>query len=237
MAKEKPSKKDVTNEVNETTEEVAQEVTEEVTEETVAEKPVEAPVKEEPKAAAKAKDKYEESKKKDSDASFDVVKAILTDNDLTVDRKLERISEEAHVSYKSIIETFKEFDVATQGGTYIKNPEKYGQQVKGLYDVFRKVLDNTDTYVAMLQIEILMLLFSKYQDSSLTVTSVFAYGEAFGGSEAEYQDFVYIITTLGIFKECLASGKLEQVTKLIDFNRADFLHGKKLEEYYLNVLR
>ena len=89
----------------------------------------------------------------------------------------------------------------------------------------------------MIQIEILMLLFSKYQNSSLTVTSVFAYGEAFGGSEAEYQDFVYIITTLGIFKECLAAGKVENVTKLIDFNRADFLHGKKLEEYYLNVLR
>lgn len=225
MAKVKPSKKD----------EVVEEVGTDIPEEVPAEEPKDTPVVEEP--AEKVEDKYTESKKIDSDKSFDIVKSILTNNDLTVDRKLERISAEAHVSYKSIIETFQEFDVATQGGTYIKNPEKYGQLVKGLYDVFRKVLENTDTYVSMIQIEILMLLFSKYQNSSLTVTSVFAYGEAFGGSEAEYQDFVYIITTFGIFKECLAAGKVENVTKLIDFNRADFLHGKKLEEYYLNVLR
>ena len=229
MAKVKPSKQD------ETIEEVVEEVGTENPVEAPAEEPKDTPVVEQP--AEKVEDKYTESKKIDSDKSFDIVKSILTDNDLTVDRKLERISAEAHVSYKSIIETFQEFDVATQGGTYIKNPEKYGQLVKGLYDVFRKVLENTDTYVSMIQIEILMLLFSKYQNSSLTVTSVFAYGEAFGGSEAEYQDFVYIITTLGIFKECLAAGKVENVTKLIDFNRTDFLHGKKLEEYYLNVLR
>ena len=229
MAKVKPSKKD------EAIDEVVDEVGTDIPEEVPAEEPKDTPVVEEP--AEKVEDKYTESKKIDSDKSFDIVKSILTNNDLTVDRKLERISAEAHVSYKSIIETFQEFDVATQGGTYIKNPEKYGQLVKGLYDVFRKVLENTDTYVSMIQIEILMLLFSKYQNSSLTVTSVFAYGEAFGGSEAEYQDFVYIITTLGIFKECLAAGKVENVTKLIDFNRADFLHGKKLEEYYLNVLR
>jgi len=229
MAKVKPSKKD------EAIDEVVEEVGTDIPEEVPAEEPKDTPVVEEP--AEKVEDKYTESKKIDSDKSFDIVKSILTDNDLTVDRKLERISAEAHVSYKSIIETFQEFDVATQGGTYIKNPEKYGQLVKGLYDVFRKVLENTDTYVSMIQIEILMLLFSKYQNSSLTVTSVFAYGEAFGGSEAEYQDFVYIITTLGIFKECLAAGKVENVTKLIDFNRADFLHGKKLEEYYLNILR
>lgn len=229
MAKSKLSKQD------NATEEVVEEVGTDIPEEVPAEEPKEAPVEEKP--AEETKDKYTESKKIDSDKSFNIVKSILTDNDLTVDRKLERISAEAHVSYKSIIETFKEFDVATQGGTYIKSPEKYGQLVKGLYDVFRKVLDNTDTYVSMLQIEILMLLFSKYQNSSLTVTSVFAYGEAFGGSEAEYQDFVYIITTLGIFKECLAAGKVENVTKLVDFNRADFLHGKKLEEYYINVLR
>lgn len=229
MAKVKPSKKD------EAIDEVVEEVGTDIPEEVPAEEPKDTPVVEEP--AEKVEDKYAESKKIDSDKSFDIVKSILTDNDLTVNRKLERISAEAHVSYKSIIETFQEFDVATQGGTYIKNPEKYGQLVKGLYDVFRKVLENTDTYVSMIQIEILMLLFSKYQNSSLTVTSVFAYGEAFGGSEAEYQDFVYIITTLGIFKECLAASKVENVTKLIDFNRADFLHGKKLEEYYLNVLR
>ena len=229
MAKVKPSKKD------EAIDEVVEEIGTDIPEEVPAEEPKDTPVVEEP--AEKVEDKYTESKKIDSDKSFDIVKSILTNNDLTVDRKLERISAEAHVSYKSIIETFQEFDVATQGGTYIKNPEKYGQLVKGLYDVFRKVLENTDTYVSMIQIEILMLLFSKYQNSSLTVTSVFAYGEAFGGSEAEYQDFVYIITTLGIFKECLAAGKVENVIKLIDFNRADFLHGKKLEEYYLNVLR
>lgn len=228
MAKVKPSK-------TEAIDEVVEEVGTDIPEDVPAEEPKDTPVVEEP--AAKVEDKYADSKKIDSDKSFDIVKSILTDNDLTVYRKLERISAEAHVSYKSIIETFQEFDVATQGGTYIKNPEKYGQLVKGLYDVFRKVLENTDTYVSMIQIEILMLLFSKYQNSSLTVTSVFAYGEAFGGSEAEYQDFVYIITTLGIFKECLAAGKVENVTKLIDFNRADFLHGKKLEEYYLNVLR
>ena len=224
MAKEKPSKK-----VN-------------ATEVEVDESTVDTPAQEEPKSAPEetakpaAKDKYAESKAKDSEKSFDVVKAILSDSNLTVDRKLEKISEEAHVSYKSIIETFKEFDTATQGGVYIKNPNQYGQQIKGLYDVFRKVLENKDTYVSMLQIEILMLLFSKYQDSSLAVTSVFAYGEAFGGSEAEYQDFVYIITTLGIFKECLAANSVRSIPKLVNFNREDFLHGKKLEEYYLNVL-
>lgn len=231
MAKEKPAKKVNATEV---------EVDESTVDTSAQEEPKSAPEEtaqpevETPKPAAK--DKYAESKTKDSEKSFDVVKAILSDSNLTVDRKLEKISEEAHVSYKSIIETFKEFDTATQGGVYIKNPNQYGQQIKGLYDVFRKVLENKDTYVSMLQIEILMLLFSKYQDSSLAVTSVFAYGEAFGGSEAEYQDFVYIITTLGIFKECLAANKVTSIPKLVNFNREDFLHGKKLEEYYLNVL-
>lgn len=231
MAKEKPAKK-----VNATEVEVDESTVDTSTQEEPKSAPEETaqPEVETPKPAAK--DKYAESKTKDSEKSFDVVKAILSDSNLTVDRKLEKISEEAHVSYKSIIETFKEFDTATQGGVYIKNPNQYGQQIKGLYDVFRKVLENKDTYVSMLQIEILMLLFSKYQDSSLAVTSVFAYGEAFGGSEAEYQDFVYIITTLGIFKECLAANSVRSIPKLVNFNREDFLHGKKLEEYYLNVL-
>ena len=233
-------KEEAEAEAAESSEETAEaaESSEETTEETVEEQPVaEEDTKEEEVKDEQPVDKYEDSRNIDADASFDTVKAILLDNNLTIDRKLERISSEANIEYKSIVETFKEFDEATRGGTYVTNTVKYGQLVKSLYDVFRKVLEDGDNYVSMLKIQILMLIFNKYRDSSLQATSVFAYGDTFGGSEAEYQDFVYIITTLAIFQECLESRSVSKIPTLINFKRADFLHGKKLEEFYLNVLQ
>lgn len=215
-------------------EEAAAEDTEQVTKDTST---TEEPKVEEVKEDTKPVDKYEESRSIDTETSFDIVKAILLDNNLTIDRKLERISGEANIEYKSIVETFKEFDEATQGGTYVTNVNKYGQLVKSLYDVFRKVLEDEDNYVSMLKTQILMLIFNKYKDTSLLATSVFAYGDAFGGSEEEYQDFVYIITTLAIFQENLESRTIHNIPKLVNFKRADFLHGKRLEEFYLNILQ
>lgn len=217
------------------TEEATTEDTEQPTEDTSA--TTEEPKVEENKEDTKPVDKYEESRSIDTETSFDIVKAILLDNNLTIDRKLERISGEANIEYKSIVETFKEFDEATQGGTYVTNVNKYGQLVKSLYDVFRKVLEDEDNYVSMLKTQILMLIFNKYKDTSLLATSVFAYGDAFGGSEEEYQDFVYIITTLAIFQENLESRTIHNIPKLVNFKRADFLHGKRLEEFYLNILQ
>nr|DAR73742.1 MAG TPA: hypothetical protein [Caudoviricetes sp.] len=253
--KNKPSKEEILEEENkqeetseETTEEaVASEDTTTDTEEATAED-TEQPTEdtsatteeskvEENKEDTKPVDKYEESRNIDTETSFDIVKAILLDNNLTIDRKLERISGEANIEYKSIVETFKEFDEATQGGTYVTNVNKYGQLVKSLYDVFRKVLEDEDNYVSMLKTQILMLIFNKYKDTSLLATSVFAYGDAFGGSEEEYQDFVYIITTLAIFQENLESRTIHNIPKLVNFKRADFLHGKRLEEFYLNILQ
>lgn len=246
--KNKPSKEEILEEENkqeetseETTEEATAEDTEQVTEDTSAtteehEEKEESKV-EENKENTKPVDKYEESRSIDTETSFDIVKAILLDNNLTIDRKLERISGEANIEYKSIVETFKEFDEATQGGTYVTNVNKYGQLVKSLYDVFRKVLEDEDNYVSMLKTQILMLIFNKYKDTSLLATSVFAYGDAFGGSEEEYQDFVYIITTLAIFQENLESRTIHNIPKLVNFKRADFLHGKRLEEFYLNILQ
>ena len=246
--KNKPSKEEILEEENkqeetseETTEEATAEYTEQVTEDTSAtteehEEKEESKV-EENKENTKPVDKYEESRSIDTETSFDIVKAILLDNNLTIDRKLERISGEANIEYKSIVETFKEFDEATQGGTYVTNVNKYGQLVKSLYDVFRKVLEDEDNYVSMLKTQILMLIFNKYKDTSLLATSVFAYGDAFGGSEEEYQDFVYIITTLAIFQENLESRTIHNIPKLVNFKRADFLHGKRLEEFYLNILQ
>ena len=217
------------------TEEATAEDTEQVTEDTSA--TTEEPKVEENKENTKPVDKYEESRSIDTETSFDIVKAILLDNNLTIDRKLERISGEANIEYKSIVETFKEFDEATQGGTYVTNVNKYGQLVKSLYDVFRQVLEDEDNYVSMLKTQILMLIFNKYKDTSLLATSVFAYGDAFGGSEEEYQDFVYIITTLAIFQENLESRTIHNIPKLVNFKRGDFLHGKRLEEFYLNILQ
>ena len=246
--KNKPSKEEILEEENkqeetseETTEEATAEDTEQVTEDTSAtteehEEKEESKV-EENKEDTKPVDKYEESRSIDTETSFDIVKAILLDNNLTIDRKLERISGEANIEYKSIVETFKEFDEATQGGTYVTNVNKYGQLVKSLYDVFRKVLEDEDNYVSMLKTQILMLIFNKYKDTSLLATSVFAYGDAFGGSEEEYQDFVYIITTLAIFQENLESRTIHNIPKLVNFKRGDFLHGKRLEEFYLNILQ
>lgn len=240
--KNKPSKEEILEEENkqeetseETTEEATAEDTEQVTEDTSA--TTEEPKVEEVKEDTKPVDKYEESRSIDTETSFDIVKAILLDNNLTIDRKLERISGEANIEYKSIVETFKEFDEATQGGTYVTNVNKYGQLVKSLYDVFRKVLEDEDNYVSMLKTQILMLIFNKYKDTSLLATSVFAYGDAFGGSEEEYQDFVYIITTLAIFQENLESRTIHNIPKLVNFKRGDFLHGKRLEEFYLNILQ
>ena len=258
--KNKPSKEEILEEENKqeetseettadteaTTEEAASEenteeakASEEVTEDTSAttEEPKDESQAEENKEDTKLVDKYEESRSIDNDTSFDIVKSILLDNNLTIDRKLERISGEANIEYKSIVETFKEFDEATRGGTYVTNANKFGQLVKSLYDVFRKVLEEEDNYVSMLKTQILMLIFSKYKDTSLLATSVFAYGDAFGGSEEEYQDFVYIITTLAIFQENLESRSIHNIPKLVNFKRADFLHGKRLEEFYLNVLQ
>lgn len=240
--KNKPSKEEILEEENkqeetseETTEEATTKDTEQPTEDTSA--TTEEPKVEEVKEDTKPVDKYEESRSIDTETSFDIVKAILLDNNLTIDRKLERISGEANIEYKSIVETFKEFDEATQGGTYVTNVNKYGQLVKSLYDVFRQVLEDEDNYVSMLKTQILMLIFNKYKDTSLLATSVFAYGDAFGGSEEEYQDFVYIITTLAIFQENLESRTIHNIPKLVNFKRADFLHGKRLEEFYLNILQ
>lgn len=248
--KNKPSKEEILEEENkqeETSEEITSDTEATVSEETTTED-TEQPTEdtsttteeskvEENKEDTKPVDKYEESRNIDTETSFDIVKAILLDNNLTIDRKLERISGEANIEYKSIVETFKEFDEATQGGTYVTNVNKYGQLVKSLYDVFRKVLEDEDNYVSMLKTQILMLIFNKYKDTSLLATSVFAYGDAFGGSEEEYQDFVYIITTLAIFQENLESRTIHNIPKLVNFKRADFLHGKRLEEFYLNVLQ
>lgn len=248
--KNKPSKEEILEEENKqeesseeatvdteatASEETTTEDTEQPTEDTSA--TTEEPKVEENKEDTKPIDKYEESRNIDTETSFDIVKAILLDNNLTIDRKLERISGEANIEYKSIVETFKEFDEATQGGTYVTNVNKYGQLVKSLYDVFRKVLEDEDNYVSMLKTQILMLIFNKYKDTSLLATSVFAYGDAFGGSEEEYQDFVYIITTLAIFQENLESRTIHNIPKLVNFKRADFLHGKRLEEFYLNILQ
>ena len=246
--KNKPSKEEILEEENkqeetseETTEEATTKDTEQPTEDTSAtteeHEEKEEPEVEENKENTKPVDKYEESRSIDTETSFDIVKAILLDNNLTIDRKLERISGEANIEYKSIVETFKEFDEATQGGTYVTNVNKYGQLVKSLYDVFRKVLEDEDNYVSMLKTQILMLIFNKYKDTSLLATSVFAYGDAFGGSEEEYQDFVYIIPTLAIFQENLESRTIHNIPKLVNFKRADFLHGKRLEEFYLNILQ
>lgn len=255
--KNKPSKEEILEEENKQEETSEETTTEEVTEEAAAseeattdteetttedanattEEPKDEEKDEEIKEDTKPVDKYEESRSIDTDTSFDIVKSILLDNNLTIDRKLERISGEANIEYKSIVETFKEFDEATRGGTYVTNANKFGQLVKSLYDVFRKVLEEEDNYVSMLKIQILMLIFSKYKDTSLLATSVFAYGDAFGGSEEEYQDFVYIITTLAIFQENLESRSIHNIPKLVNFKRADFLHGKRLEEFYLNVLQ
>ena len=254
--KNKPSKEEILEEENKQEETSEETTTEEVTEEAASEEntteDTEQPTEdtsatteeskveekdEEIKEDTKPIDKYEESRGIDNDTSFDIVKSILLDNNLTIDRKLERISGEANIEYKSIVETFKEFDEATRGGTYVTNANKFGQLVKSLYDVFRKVLEEEDNYVSMLKIQILMLIFSKYKDTSLLATSVFAYGDAFGGSEEEYQDFVYIITTLAIFQENLESRSIHNIPKLVNFKRADFLHGKRLEEFYLNVLQ
>ena len=248
--KNKPSKEEILEEENkqeETSEEITSDTEATVSEETTTED-TEQPTEdtsttteeskvEEVKEDTKPIDKYEESRTIDTETSFDIVKAILLDNNLTIDRKLERISGEANIEYKSIVETFKEFDEATQGGTYVTNVNKYGQLVKSLYDVFRKVLEDEDNYVSMLKTQILMLIFNKYKDTSLLATSVFAYGDAFGGSEEEYQDFVYIITTLAIFQENLESRTIHNIPKLVNFRRADFLHGKRLEEFYLNILQ
>ena len=248
--KNKPSKEEILEEENkqeETSEEITSDTeattedTEQPTEDTTVATEVteeqEEPKVEENKEDTKPVDKYEESRSIDTETSFDIVKAILLDNNLTIDRKLERISGEANIEYKSIVETFKEFDEATQGGTYVTNVNKYGQLVKSLYDVFRQVLEDEDNYVSMLKTQILMLIFNKYKDTSLLATSVFAYGDAFGGSEEEYQDFVYIITTLAIFQENLESRTIHNIPKLVNFKRADFLHGKRLEEFYLNILQ
>lgn len=234
-SEETTSDTEATTEEATASEETTTEDTEQPTEDTSA--TTEEPKVEENKEDTKPVDKYEESRSIDTETSFDIVKAILLDNNLTIDRKLERISGEANIEYKSIVETFKEFDEATQGGTYVTNVNKYGQLVKSLYDVFRKVLEDEDNYVSMLKTQILMLIFNKYKDTSLLATSVFAYGDAFGGSEEEYQDFVYIITTLAIFQENLESRTIHNIPKLVNFKRADFLHGKRLEEFYLNILQ
>ena len=124
MAKKKKLNEEVEETLDTTEEETTVDVPEATEKLVETKETVEAPSEPVVKESTKKEDKYADSKKKDSEASFDVVKGILSDTTLTVDEKLEKISASTHVSYKSIVETFKEFDAATKNGNYVYNPAK-----------------------------------------------------------------------------------------------------------------
>ena len=92
MAKKKKLNEEVEESVDTTEEEETTVEVPEATEKLVAtEEPVKAPSEPVVKESTKKEDKYADSKKKDSEASFDVVKGILSDASLTLDEKLEKI--------------------------------------------------------------------------------------------------------------------------------------------------
>ena len=179
------------------------------------------------------KDKYEGSRDISKDETYVSVKKILKDNSLTVDERLEKISATSNIEYKVIVEKFKEFDaLMIKENEAVLSPYEFGNKVSGIYKMLDAILQIEDTYECFVKLQVVVLNFKKYCNTSLAYTFYALYHEAYPGGEIEYLNYMYIMATLS---NIAAGDDYDILKRNINFDRADFIHGKKLEEFAISL--
>ena len=178
-------------------------------------------------------DKYAAAREIGSDESYASAKAILSNTNLTIDEKIEQLSDTTSVDYKMIIEAFKDYDtVVQQEQLNLSNPKQFASKVAALFNVFNTVLSLKDEYECFLKLQMLVLLVRKYLRTSLQPSFYCLYADDYPGSEIDYLNYTYILAAL----IAISSGDgYDRVRKTIDFSRADFVHGRRLEEFAISL--
>lgn len=183
--------------------------------------------------ATTPEDKYATAREIGSDESYASAKAILSNTNLTIDEKIEQLSDTTSVDYKMIIEAFKDYDtVVQQEQLNLSNPKQFASKVAALFNVFNTVLSLKDEYECFLKLQMLVLLVRKYLRTSLQPSFYCLYADDYPGSEIDYLNYTYILAAL----IAISSGDgYDRVRKTIDFSRADFVHGRRLEEFAISL--
>lgn len=178
-------------------------------------------------------DKYATAREIGSDESYASAKAILSNTNLTIDEKIEQLSNTTSVDYKMIIEAFKDYDtVVQQEQLNLSNPKQFASKVAALFNVFNTVLSLKDEYECFLKLQMLVLLVRKYLRTSLQPSFYCLYADDYPGSEIDYLNYTYILAAL----IAISSGDgYDRVRKTIDFSRSDFVHGRRLEEFAISL--
>lgn len=178
-------------------------------------------------------DKYATAREIGSDESYASAKAILSNTSLTIDEKIEQLSNTTSVDYKMIIEAFKDYDtVVQQEQLNLSNPKQFASKVAALFNVFNTVLSLKDEYECFLKLQMLVLLVRKYLRTSLQPSFYCLYADDYPGSEIDYLNYTYILAAL----IAISSGDgYDRVRKTIDFSRTDFVHGRRLEEFAISL--
>ena len=178
-------------------------------------------------------DKYATAREIGSDESYASAKAILSNTNLTIDEKIEQLSDTTSVDYKMIIEAFKDYDsVVQQEQLNLSNPKQFASKVAALFNVFNTVLSLKDEYECFLKLQMLVLLVRKYLRTSLQPSFYCLYADDYPGSEIDYLNYTYILAAL----IAISSGDgYDRVRKTIDFSRSDFVHGRRLEEFAISL--
>lgn len=178
-------------------------------------------------------DKYASAREIGSDESYASAKAILSNPNLTIDEKIEQLSDTTSVDYKMIIEAFKDYDsVVQQEQLNLSNPKQFASKVAALFNVFNTVLSLKDEYECFLKLQMLVLLVRKYLRTSLQPSFYCLYADDYPGSEIDYLNYTYILAAL----IAISSGDgYDRVRKTIDFSRSDFVHGRRLEEFAISL--
>lgn len=183
--------------------------------------------------ATTPEDKYATAREIGSDESYASAKAILSNTNLTIDEKIEQLSNTTSVDYIMIIEAFKDYDtVVQQEQLNLSNPKQFASKVAALFNVFNTVLSLKDEYECFLKLQMLVLLVRKYLRTSLQPSFYCLYADDYPGSEIDYLNYTYILAAL----IAISSGDgYDRVRKTIDFSRADFVHGRRLEEFAISL--
>ena len=190
-------------------------------------------VESESESTVTPEDKYATAREIGSDESYASAKAILSNVNLTIDEKIEQLSDTTSVDYKMIIEAFKDYDtVVQQEQLNLSNPKQFASKVAALFNVFNTVLSLKDEYECFLKLQMLVLLVRKYLRTSLQPSFYCLYADDYPGSEIDYLNYTYILAAL----IAISSGDgYDRVRKTIDFSRADFVHGRRLEEFAISL--
>lgn len=179
----------------------------------------------------KTKDKYETSRNIGLDESYKLIKETLKRNDISDSEKLEVISNGTNIAYKAVIEEFEEYDREVSSGL-TEDPKAFAKKVEELFNRLKRILEDEDTYVSMAKLMILLLLFRKYHKTSFLPSVYSLYADYFPGSDEDYVEYQYIMASLYTIAN---NTDPNIIRRRINFNKADFKYGKRLEELFINL--